>query len=87
LPAWRSNHHLQLRIVIETQLTSLEPQIVTFNQDNQIQDRLTYSVDLDASDRYSFSILDDAEEPLAIPAKGSTAATLWLDHAPTVAKG
>ncbi|RUX86633.1 aspartate 1-decarboxylase, partial [Mesorhizobium sp. M7D.F.Ca.US.004.01.2.1] len=41
---------------------------VTFDQDNNILDRLSYSVDLDAQGRYSFSILDEANEPLAIPA-------------------
>ncbi|TGQ77218.1 MULTISPECIES: aspartate 1-decarboxylase [unclassified Mesorhizobium] len=52
----------------EANITSLKPRIITFDQDNHILDRLSYSVDLDAHGRYSFSILDEANEPLAIPA-------------------
>ncbi|KQU86258.1 aspartate decarboxylase [Mesorhizobium sp. Root102] len=51
----------------EAHITSLKPRIVTFDQDNHILDRLSYSVDLDAHGRYSFSILDEANEALAIP--------------------
>lgn len=52
----------------EAQITSLKPRIVTFDQDNYILDRLSYSVDRDAHGRYSFSILDEANEVLPIPA-------------------
>lgn len=52
----------------ETELTSIKPRIVTFDQNNYIQDRLTYSVDLDANGRYRFCILDEANCGLAIPA-------------------
>ncbi|WP_214474313.1 aspartate 1-decarboxylase [Mesorhizobium sp. dw_380] len=52
----------------EAQITSLKPRIVTFDQDNHIIDRLSYSVDLDANGRHSFSILDEANKALAIPA-------------------
>nr|WP_292374866.1 aspartate 1-decarboxylase [Mesorhizobium sp.] len=52
----------------EVQITSLKPRIVTFDQDNHTRDRLSYSVDLDAHGRYSFSILHEAKEALAIPA-------------------
>ncbi|WP_192253358.1 aspartate 1-decarboxylase [Mesorhizobium silamurunense] len=52
----------------EAQITSLKPRIVTFDQDNRIRDRLSYSVNLDAYGRYSFSILDEANAALAIPA-------------------
>ncbi|MER8911898.1 aspartate 1-decarboxylase [Mesorhizobium sp. M0854] len=52
----------------EAHITSLNPRVVTFDQDNHILDRLSYSVDLDASGRYGFSILDEANEPLFIPA-------------------
>lgn len=52
----------------EAQITSLKPRIVTFDQHNHIRDRLSYSVDLDAHGRYSFSILDEANAALAIPA-------------------
>ncbi|MER9127594.1 aspartate 1-decarboxylase [Mesorhizobium sp. M0959] len=57
----------------ETKITSLKPRIVTFDQDNHICDRLSYSVDLDASGRYSFSILDEANAALVIPALASGA--------------
>lgn len=52
----------------ERQLTSLKPCILTFDQDNRIRDRLSYSVDRDAQGRYAFSILDEADVALAIPA-------------------
>lgn len=54
--------------VDERQLTSLKPRILTFDQDNHIRDRLSYSVERDGQDRYSFSILDEADTALAIPA-------------------
>ncbi|CDX53762.1 Aspartate 1-decarboxylase 1 [Mesorhizobium plurifarium] len=57
----------------EAHITSLKPRIVTFDQDNHISDRLSYSVDLDAFGRYSFSIHDEANEALAIPAAVSRA--------------
>jgi ATP:corrinoid adenosyltransferase len=52
-------------------ITSLKPRSVTFDQDNHIRDRLSYSVDLDAQGRYSFSILDEANATLAILALAS----------------
>jgi aspartate 1-decarboxylase len=55
----------------EVHITSLKPRIVTFDQDNHIRDRLSYSVDLDAQGRYSFSILDEANATLAILALAS----------------
>ncbi|CDX18335.1 Aspartate 1-decarboxylase 1 [Mesorhizobium plurifarium] len=57
----------------EAHITALKPRIVTFDQDNRISERLSYSVDLDASGRYSFSIHDEANEALAIPALVSRA--------------
>ncbi len=57
----------------ERQITSLKPRILTFDQDNRIRDRLSYSVDCDAQGRYSFSILDEANTTLAIPALVSQA--------------
>lgn len=54
--------------VDEAEITSLKPRVLTFDQDNRIRDRLSYSVDRDAQGRYSFSILDEAEAALAIPA-------------------
>ncbi|MER9751350.1 aspartate 1-decarboxylase [Mesorhizobium sp. M0140] len=52
----------------EEQITSLKPRIVTFDRDNHIIDRLCYSVDVDADGRYSFSILDEMNTALAVPA-------------------
>lgn len=57
----------------ERQITSLKPRILTFDQDNRIRDRLSYSVDRDAQGRYSFSILDESNTTLAIPALVSQA--------------
>ncbi|OHV65149.1 aspartate 1-decarboxylase [Mesorhizobium sp. LCM 4577] len=57
----------------EAHITALKPRIVTFDQDNHISERLSYSVDFDASGRYSFSIHDEANEALAIPALVSRA--------------
>jgi aspartate 1-decarboxylase len=58
--------------VDEQQLTSLKPRILTFDEDNRIRDRLSYSVDRDSHGRYTFSILDEAYASLAIPALVST---------------
>ena len=54
--------------VDERQLTSLKPRILTFDQDNRIRDRLSYSVDRDTQGRYSFAILDEADTTLPVPA-------------------
>lgn len=54
--------------VDERQLTSLKPCILTFDQDNHLCERLSYSVERDGHGRYSFSILDEADTALAIPA-------------------
>lgn len=51
----------------ESALTLLKPRIVTFDQDNHIRDRLSYSVDVDANGRYNFSILGETNAPVAIP--------------------
>jgi aspartate 1-decarboxylase len=40
-------------------ITLLKPQIVTFDQNNHIRYHLSYSVDLDAYGRYSFTIQND----------------------------
>ena len=52
----------------ESEITSLKPRIVTFDENNHISERLSYSVGLDADRRYSFVILNEAEEALVIPA-------------------
>ncbi|CAH1689869.1 Aspartate 1-decarboxylase 2 [Hyphomicrobiales bacterium] len=54
--------------VEERQLTSLKPRNLPFDQDNHIRDRLSYAVERDGQGRYSFSILDEADTALAIPA-------------------
>lgn len=51
----------------ERQLTSLKPRILTFDQDNRVRNRLSYSVALDTEGRYKFSILDDLNTELAVP--------------------
>jgi aspartate 1-decarboxylase len=51
----------------ERQLTSLKPRVLTFDPENHIRDRLSYSVDRDALGRYSFSILDEAARALPVP--------------------
>ncbi|WP_065377381.1 aspartate 1-decarboxylase [Ensifer adhaerens] len=51
----------------ESRLTSLKPKILTFDENNHVQDRLSYSVGVDASGKYTFEILDEAETALPIP--------------------
>jgi len=52
--------------VAESSLTSLRPRILTFDSDNRIVDRLSYSVILDENDRYQFEILGNSSEKLAV---------------------
>lgn len=54
--------------VNESEITALKPRVLTFDKDNHIADRLTYSVERDQLGRYSFSILDEASARLPIPA-------------------
>ncbi|MDR7224115.1 aspartate 1-decarboxylase [Aminobacter aminovorans] len=54
--------------VNESEITALKPRVLTFDKDNRIADRLTYSVERDQAGRYSFSILDEASARLPIPA-------------------
>ncbi|TGT54083.1 aspartate 1-decarboxylase [Mesorhizobium sp. M00.F.Ca.ET.170.01.1.1] len=51
----------------ERELTALKPRVLTFDKDNRIVDRLTYSVEKNAG-AYSFSILDEADSRLPVPA-------------------
>jgi aspartate 1-decarboxylase len=51
----------------ETRITSLKPKVLTFDEDNRVRDRLSYSVDVDAQGRYTFDILDEANTTLPIP--------------------
>ena len=48
----------------ETQLATLKPRVLTFDKDNRVVDRLTYSVESNAEGGYSFSILNDVREAL-----------------------
>ncbi|RWF13583.1 aspartate 1-decarboxylase [Mesorhizobium sp. M3A.F.Ca.ET.174.01.1.1] len=54
--------------VDQAELTALKPRVLTFDKDNRVVDRLTYSVERDADGRYSFFILDEARTPLPVPA-------------------
>lgn len=54
--------------VTENEITTLKPRVLTFDTDNRIADRLTYSVERDQFGRYSFSILDETSARLSIPA-------------------
>ncbi|GAA2865594.1 aspartate 1-decarboxylase [Aminobacter niigataensis] len=54
--------------VTENEITTLKPRVLTFDKDNRIADRLTYSVERDQFGRYSFSILDETSARLSIPA-------------------
>jgi aspartate 1-decarboxylase len=51
----------------ESQLTSLKPKVLTFDEQNHVRDRLSYSVDIDDDGRYTFDILDGEETKLPIP--------------------
>lgn len=52
----------------ESEITALKPRVLTFDKDNRIADRLTYSVERDHAGRYSFSILDEVDQTISIPA-------------------
>ncbi|CDX20966.1 Aspartate 1-decarboxylase 2 [Mesorhizobium sp. ORS 3324] len=54
--------------VHESELTALKPRVLTFDKDNRIVDRLTYSVERDAGGSYSFSILNESNDVLRVPA-------------------
>lgn len=51
----------------EDRLTSLKPRVLTFEADNRVRERLTYSVESDAQGRYTFDIIDEAATKLPIP--------------------
>ena len=44
--------------VTADEITTLKPRVLTFDSQNRIVDRLSYSVSLDESGRYRFAILD-----------------------------
>lgn len=61
----------------ESRITSLKPKVLTFDDSNEVSDRLTYSVSVDAQGRYSFDILDQANASLPIPSMVSRDGRNW----------
>ncbi|WP_026622737.1 aspartate 1-decarboxylase (plasmid) [Ensifer sp. WSM1721] len=51
----------------ESQITSLKPKVLTFDENNHIRDRLSYSVGIDPDGIYTFEILDQANTALPNP--------------------
>ncbi|MBD9444465.1 MULTISPECIES: aspartate 1-decarboxylase [unclassified Rhizobium] len=51
----------------EHEITELKPTVLTFDAQNNVVDRLTYSVSFDEDNRYRFEILDDNAKPLSVP--------------------
>lgn len=51
----------------EMRLTSIKPKVLTFDGENNVVERLSYSVSVDAHGRYQFEILDETSAKLAIP--------------------
>jgi aspartate 1-decarboxylase len=51
----------------EHKITELKPTVLTFDAQNNVVDRLTYSVSFDEDNRYRFEILDDDAKPLCVP--------------------
>ncbi len=51
----------------ESQLTSLKPTVLTFDEQNHVRDRLSYSVNIDEDGRHTFDILDEGQTVLPIP--------------------
>jgi aspartate 1-decarboxylase len=56
----------------ESRITDLKPKVLTFDENNHIRDRLTYSVEFDQQGKYAFSILDDEDrrQPIPLPVAG-----------------
>ncbi|CAN7627926.1 aspartate 1-decarboxylase [Pararhizobium sp. LjRoot255] len=50
----------------ETRITALKPKVLTFDEDNRVRDRSSYSVDIDPQGRYTFDILDEANTTLPV---------------------
>lgn len=57
--------------VDETQIVRLTPKILTFDRNNQITDRLTYSASSDAAGRYSFEIVGVSGDIKPIPLRAT----------------
>lgn len=54
--------------VEEAELTAFKPRVLTFDRDNFITGRLTYSAEHNAGGGYSFSVLDETGAALPVPA-------------------
>ncbi|RWD42130.1 aspartate 1-decarboxylase [Mesorhizobium sp.] len=54
--------------VEEAELTAFKPRVLTFDRDNFITGRLTYSAEHNAGGAYSFSVLDETGAALPVPA-------------------
>ncbi|MEI9411555.1 aspartate 1-decarboxylase [Mesorhizobium salmacidum] len=52
----------------EAELIALKPRVLTFDEDNRIVDRLSYSVGRNGDGGYTFCILDEACNTLPVPA-------------------
>ncbi len=50
----------------ESHITSLKTRVLTFDKNNHIRDRLSYSVGVDPDGRYTFEILDQAQNALPV---------------------
>lgn len=57
--------------VDETRIVQLTPKILAFDRNNQIIDRLTYSVSSDAAGRYRFEIVGESGEIKPIPLRAT----------------
>jgi aspartate 1-decarboxylase len=53
--------------VDETQITQLKPRVLAFDRNNQIVDRLFYSVTLDDAGRYRFDVAGESGDIELIP--------------------
>lgn len=51
----------------ESQITSLKPKVLTFDENNLVRDRLSYSVGVNAEGGYTFEILDESDNALPVP--------------------
>ncbi|MCA1443792.1 aspartate 1-decarboxylase [Ensifer sp. IC4062] len=51
----------------ESRITSLKPKVLMFDENNNIRDRMSYSVNVDPQGRYTFEIFDEAHVSLPVP--------------------
>ncbi|MEY9324751.1 aspartate 1-decarboxylase [Sinorhizobium fredii] len=51
----------------ESRIPDLKPTVLTFDDNNHIRDRLTYSVEVDERGKYTFSILDEEDRRQPVP--------------------